>query len=103
MDYLYTHLDLAIDMDSRIALVGPNGAGKSTLLKLMIGEIDATEGSVRRHGHLKIAYYNQHSEAQLELALSPIQYLQKRFAKGVMLPGADKKVRASVCGSLYFS
>ena len=57
----------------------------------MIGEITASEGSVRRHGHLKLAYYNQHSEAQLELALSPIQYMTKRFAKGVLLPGADKK------------
>ena len=32
-DNLYEHLDLGVDMDSRVALVGPNGVGKSTLLR----------------------------------------------------------------------
>ena len=27
-DYLYRNLDLAVDCDSRVALVGPNGAGR---------------------------------------------------------------------------
>eukprot|EP00501_MAST-03F_sp_TOSAG23-6_P001002 GSMAST32.ASY1.ANO1.1042.1 assembled CDS len=72
-DYLYTDLDFGVDLDSRVALVGPNGAGKSTLLKLMTGDLIATEGDVSRHSHLRISYYNQHSEDQLDLNLSPIQ------------------------------
>ena len=50
-DALYTHLNLGVDSDSRIALVGPNGAGKSTLLKLMMGELSPTEGTIRKHLH----------------------------------------------------
>ncbi len=37
-DHLYENVELAIDCDSRVALVGPNGAGKSTLANTLIGE-----------------------------------------------------------------
>ena len=89
-DYLYSGLDFGVDLDSRICLVGPNGVGKSTLLKLMIGELEPTEGDVSRHGHLRIAYYNQHSEAQLDMDLSPLQFLPKFFPQGVVLSGSDR-------------
>ena len=62
---LLSGLEFGVDMDSRIVLVGPNGAGKSTLLKMMVGELTPTEGDVKRHGHLKIARYNQHSYGTL--------------------------------------
>jgi ATP-binding cassette subfamily F protein 2 len=66
-DALYKNLDLAIDTDSRIALVGPNGVGKSTLLKLMTGQLDATEGRVGRNMSLKLSMYNQHTAELLPL------------------------------------
>lgn len=79
-DALYKNLDFGVDLDSRIVLVGPNGAGKSTLLKLMDGELTPTQGMVQRHGHLRIARYNQHSNEQLDLELTPIEYMRKEFA-----------------------
>jgi ATP-binding cassette subfamily F protein 2 len=78
-DMLYTHLNLGVDCDSRIALVGPNGAGKSTLLKLMIGDLMPTEGQVSRHSHLKICRYSQHSADQLDLDKSAVDYLRDKF------------------------
>ncbi|KAF8983755.1 hypothetical protein BGZ46_009631 [Entomortierella lignicola] len=78
-DALYKGVNLGIDMDSRVALVGPNGAGKSTLLKLMTGELTATQGRVQRHMQLKLGKYNQHSADQLDMDLSPIDYMRKRF------------------------
>ncbi|KAG0229414.1 ABC transporter ATP-binding protein arb1 [Actinomortierella wolfii] len=83
-DALYKGVNLGIDMDSRLALVGPNGAGKSTLLKLMTGELDPTEGRIQRHMQLKLGKYSQHSADQLDMELSPIDYLRKRFPD---LPG----------------
>ncbi|GJJ68933.1 ATP-binding cassette, subfamily F, member 2 [Entomortierella parvispora] len=78
-DALYNGVNLGIDMDSRVALVGPNGAGKSTLLKLMTGELTATEGRIQRHMQLKLGKYNQHSADQLDMELSPIDYMRRRF------------------------
>ena len=48
----------------RVGLVGPNGAGKSTLIKLILGEIEPTEGRIKRGSQLEVAYFDQH-RAQL--------------------------------------
>jgi len=42
------HFSLRITRGDRIGVVGANGAGKTTLLKLLTGEIEPDEGSVRR-------------------------------------------------------
>jgi len=43
----------------KVGLIGPNGAGKTTLLKLILGELEATEGKVRRGTKLQVAYFDQ--------------------------------------------
>ncbi len=43
-------VSLAIDRGEFAFLVGPTGCGKSTLIKLLIRELEATEGSVRIAG-----------------------------------------------------
>merc|ERR1739838_478815 len=77
--YIYKNLEFGLDLDSRLALVGPNGAGKSTLLNLICGELVPTEGMVRRNNHLKIGRYHQHLTEALELDLSPLDYMMKKF------------------------
>jgi len=78
-DYLYSKLNLGVDLESRIALVGPNGAGKSTLLKLMCDELSPTEGMLRKHTSLRIARYHQHSNDQLDPDLTALEYFRKMF------------------------
>lgn len=78
-DEIYHDLDFGIDLDTRVALVGPNGAGKSTLLKLMVGAVQPTTGMVRRHHKLRIGWFHQHLTEQLDLDLTPIQFMQKQF------------------------
>jgi len=49
----------------KVGLIGPNGAGKSTLIKLILGQLEPDEGSVRLGTKLQIAYFDQ-MRAQLD-------------------------------------
>jgi ABC transport system ATP-binding/permease protein len=46
----------------RIGLIGPNGSGKTTLLRLLLGEIEPDQGSVRTGVKVEVAYYDQQRE-----------------------------------------
>lgn len=94
-DHLYENLELGVDLDSRIALVGPNGAGKSTLLKLMLQQIEPTVGEVKRSGKLRIGHYNQHSEAVLDLEVTPLQFLKDLYPEGVVTTSGKRKMEDS--------
>jgi len=84
---LFEDVDFGINMDSRIALVGANGTGKSTLLKLMLQDLEPTQGEVRQSRMCRIGVYSQHSCDQLangmKLAkgekLTPVSYLMHKF------------------------
>lgn len=78
-DNLYEHLDIGIDMDSRVALVGPNGVGKSTLLNLFQGKLTPQKGRVIQHTHIKLGVYSQHSQDQLDLTKTPLEFVRDRF------------------------
>ncbi|CAE8646277.1 unnamed protein product, partial [Polarella glacialis] len=91
-DHLYENLELGVDLDSRIALVGPNGAGKSTLLKLMLQQIEPTEGEVKRSGKLRIGHYNQHSEAVLDLDRSPMEFLKELYPEGIITTEGKRRL-----------
>jgi ATP-binding cassette subfamily F protein 3 len=68
-----------IGMDSKVAIVGPNGAGKSTLLNLAIGLLDPTKGNSQRHSRLRVAHFSQHHLDVLDMNLTPVQFLAKKF------------------------
>ncbi|XP_031259956.1 ABC transporter F family member 4 [Pistacia vera] len=74
-DFRLSNVDVGIDMGTRVAIVGPNGAGKSTLLNLLAGDLNPTEGEVRRSQKLRIGRYSQHFVDLLTMDETPVQYL----------------------------
>src|SRR5690606_2937334 len=56
---LIRDLNLIVMRGDRVGLIGPNGAGKSTLLKLILGELEASAGTIKRGERLQVAYFDQ--------------------------------------------
>lgn len=54
--------NITIEKGDRIALVGRNGEGKTTLARLLIGELEPTEGSVRLGANVSLGYYAQNQD-----------------------------------------
>ncbi len=58
----------------RIGIIGPNGAGKTTLLKLLLGQLQPQQGTVRLGTNLQVLYFDQLRE-QLDPDLTVQQNL----------------------------
>lgn len=64
--------------------VGENGSGKTTLLKLLLDDLSPTTGYRNANRRLKIGYFSQHHVDQLDMDISGIEVLEKRFP-GILL------------------
>jgi len=81
----YSYDDLSIVKDfsctimrgDKIALIGRNGCGKSTLLKLLLGDIEPDQGSVKCGTKLEVAYFDQYRDA-----LDPEKTVLDNLAEG---------------------
>jgi len=77
---LFRGAELSVDTKSRIVLLGENGNGKSTLVKLMTGALEPSEGEVKRNAQARVAIVNQHHADQLELHMTPLEFMKHNFA-----------------------
>jgi ATP-binding cassette subfamily F protein uup len=72
---LFSGLNFVLTAGMRIGLVGPNGSGKTTLLRLLRGEIEPLDGSIKRATALRTVYFDQNRilepDVTLRRALAP--------------------------------
>jgi ATP-binding cassette subfamily F protein 3 len=84
-------ISLSLTMEDRIALLGANGNGKSTFAKLLAGRLTPMAGTIWRPGKLRVGYFAQHQEAELDPADSALLHI------GRLLPDAPAtKLRAQL-------
>jgi len=56
---LINGLSLQITRGDRIGLVGNNGVGKSTLLRLLLGELEPQQGTIKLGTNIEVGYFDQ--------------------------------------------
>jgi branched-chain amino acid transport system ATP-binding protein len=81
-------VDFRIDEGDIRCLIGPNGAGKSTLLKLLVGQIEPSEGRVFYRGE-DITGVSQHDRARRGMSMKfqvPAVYGDLSVRQNVHIP-----------------
>jgi ATP-binding cassette subfamily F protein 3 len=74
---LFRNVELVLRAGARIALLGPNGAGKSTLIKLLVKELEPTQGKLDVTPDIRIGYFAQHQLENLDSTATPLQHMER--------------------------
>lgn len=72
---VFEDVTLQLQRGDKVAVVGVNGAGKSTLLKIISGNIQQDEGTIKFGSNVKMSYFGQHQAQELSGALSALDTL----------------------------
>nr|MDA8134872.1 ABC-F family ATP-binding cassette domain-containing protein [Desulfobacteraceae bacterium] len=86
-----------IQRGDKIAVVGVNGAGKSTFLKVLSGNTEPTQGSVKIGANVSIGYFSQHSMDVLDSKKTVFDTVQD------VLPLSNIGVIRNLCAAFLFS
>ena len=84
----------------RIGIMGPNGCGKTTLIKLLVGELEATAGTIRRGTALQPAYFDQQRE-QLDPSKSIMDNVTGGSGDTVTIDGQARHVSSYLRDFLF--
>ena len=56
---IVNNFSTTIQRGDKIGIIGPNGSGKTTLLKILMGELQPSQGEVRHGTNVEMAYFDQ--------------------------------------------
>ena len=59
---VFSGAEFTIERGQKIALVGRNGEGKTTLARMLVGELEPTEGEIKIGANVNIGYYAQNQD-----------------------------------------
>ncbi|MEM0911834.1 MAG: ATP-binding cassette domain-containing protein [Pseudomonadota bacterium] len=88
-----------INRSDKIGLIGPNGSGKSTFLKLLLGELQATTGTIKGGTQLDVVYFDQHRQ-QLPLDATVIDAVADGKQE-IMINGKSRHVMSYLQDYLF--
>jgi len=75
-------VSVCVHSESRVGILGGNGAGKTTLIKLLLGALEpSNSGRCIRNRSIRIGVFNQHHNDQLDLEMTPLDFLKNKFKK----------------------
>ena len=97
---IFNNISFGLDLNSKIILLGQNGSGKTTLIKLIMKEITHSNGEIYINEHIKIGYYNQHFEQQLDINKTPVEYLSSLIPKEFIKNGNIEQTIRSYLGTI---
>ena len=76
-DLIFLGLNLLVRHGERVGLIGPNGAGKSVLFRLILGQLQPLEGTIKIGPSTRVGYYSQeHQTLGKWLHRTPIDLLR---------------------------
>ena len=94
---VFSHLNLNLERNSKVALAGVNGAGKTTLLKILSGHMKPSEGEIQLGHNVYPAYYAQMVTDQLDLKNIVLQEVARSATN------ENETTLRSILGSFLFS
>ena len=100
-------VDLKLDRGERVAFVGQNGQGKSTLAKILIGDVDYTEGGYQLGHNVQVGYYAQNQAEALYPTMTLLETMEmhsppemrtrlRAILGAFMFTGEDQEKKVSV-------
>lgn len=93
-------LSLLLTRGDKLGVIGPNGCGKTTLVRLLLGELQPIQGTIKQGTSLQVAYFDQ-LRSQLEEEKT-VMFNVGDGADYVTINGASKHV-ASYLREFLFS
>lgn len=65
-EMLFLGANLLLRHGDRVGVIGPNGAGKTVLARLILGELEPTQGRIYRGPSIRVGYYSQEHQTLSE-------------------------------------
>ncbi len=93
---LFKGIDITLSPGTRLGIMGTNGTGKTTLLKILAGQLQPDQGTLKYADGLKIVYFDQHREQippdiSLKQALAPVNDRVNYRGQSIHVNGWAKK------------
>ncbi|MCL2800685.1 MAG: ABC-F family ATP-binding cassette domain-containing protein [Treponema sp.] len=70
-------LDLCLNSRERLVVAGPNGAGKTTLLRIIAGEDNNFDGTVKLGSGVIAGYFSQDAAEAMDSPLSVLEFMEE--------------------------